>query len=150
MTRLEDDEKGTVPVVTSGGKQQLSIISESAMYILVMSSRKPGIRILRQKIAECLKGNRAILDALNDFEVPEDIGEMYVYAIREVETGRVKLGISRDPYVRLKQMQTGNSQSLELVAYRKASNRFQDEAAIHAKNAQHRIRGEWFSESATL
>lgn len=47
-------------------------------------------------------------------------------------------------------MQTGNSQSLELVAYRKASNRFQDEAAIHAKNAQHRIRGEWFSESATL
>ena len=150
LSRLDDDEKAIAPTPTPGGKQSVSIVSESGAYALIMSSRKPGIDKLRKLMSDQIKGSRFILEALKDFEVPDDIGEMYVYAIKESETGRIKLGISRDPYARLKQMQTGNSQRLELVAYRKATNRFQDESAIHAKNAQHRIRGEWFSESATL
>lgn len=150
LTRLEDDEKCIILSDTLGGKQNTSIVSESGVYALLMGSRKAGTSSLRKKMADHLKGSRVIIDALNDFEVPEDVGEMYVYAIKETESGRIKLGISRDPYARLKQMQTGNSQRLQLLAYRKASNRFQDEAAIHAKNAQYHIRGEWFSESATL
>src|SRR5690554_2389851 len=37
---------------------------------------------------------KAVIDAINEFEVPDDIPDMYVYAIRETETGRVKLGIN--------------------------------------------------------
>jgi hypothetical protein len=90
---------------------------------------------------------RALLDAINEFETPDDLPDMYVYAIKESETGRIKLGISKDPEERLKQLQTGNSQKLELVAYRKAENRYKDESATHLANAACRVRGEWFAPS---
>lgn len=90
-----------------------------------------------------------ILSALDAFDVPEDIVDMYVYAIREKETGRLKIGISRNPQERLKQLQTGNSSELELVAYKKAEN-YQDEQLAHEANSQYWIRGEWFSSNASL
>lgn len=98
----------------------------------------------KAKFALLLQDSRAIIDAMQDFEVPEDLVDMYVYAIRETESGRVKLGISRDPIKRLKTMQTGNSQELELVAYRKANNKYNDEKALHDRHKDKRVRGEWF------
>lgn len=86
-----------------------------------------------------------ILSALDAFDVPGDLEGMFVYAIRNAVTGSVKLGISRDPAQRLKQLQTGNDCPLELIACRKADNGFADERAIHQENSQHHIRGEWFS-----
>ena len=91
-----------------------------------------------------------ILSALEAFDVPPGMENMYVYAMREADTGRIKLGISRDPEARLKQLQTGNSQRLELVAYRKASAGYQDEKELHLMNANRHIRGEWFNENARL
>ena len=87
--------------------------------------------------------------ALDDFEIPDDIEDMYVYAIRNTVTGNVKLGISRDPEERLKQLQTGNDCALELVATRRADNRFQDEARLHNEHADVHISGEWFSSHDT-
>ena len=86
-----------------------------------------------------------LLAALESFDVPANMHGMYVYAIRNALTGSVKLGISRDPVQRVKQLQTGNDCPLELIAYRKADNGFADERAIHQENSQHHIRGEWFS-----
>lgn len=88
----------------------------------------------------------AIIAAINDFEVPADCPDLYVYAIRNVTTGNIKLGISRDPQERLKQLQTGNDCELQLVAYRKAENRFEDEVSIHRHANPYHIRGEWFDE----
>jgi hypothetical protein len=70
-----------------------------------------------------------ILKALHDFEVSQDILDtckniLYVYAIREVDTGNIKLGISKNPQARLRQLQTGNSSRLELVAYCEAKQGF--------------------------
>lgn len=149
-SRVNEDEKGFHTVQTDGGLQRLSVVSEMGAYKIIMSSRKPGIEKLQEAMLQSLKGSRLILEALDSFEVPEDIGEMFVYAIREVESGRVKLGISRDPHARLRQLQTGNSQRLELVGYRKAENRFQDEAALHSRYADKHIRGEWYAETVAL
>ena len=91
---------------------------------------------------------QAVLSALDAFEVPEECVDMYVYAIRNTTTGNIKLGISRNPEQRLKQLQTGNDCALELVAYRKAENRFQDETALHYAHSAAHIRGEWFDQSA--
>ena len=91
---------------------------------------------------------KAVIEAINEFEVPDDLPDMYVYAIRERETGRIKLGISKDPERRLAQLQVGNSQDLELVAYRKAENRYADESKAHLLNADIHIRGEWFDHEA--
>lgn len=41
LARLDDDEKGITTVDTLGGNQDLSIINESGMYSLVLTSRKP-------------------------------------------------------------------------------------------------------------
>ena len=98
-----------------------------------------------QKLSEL-----AITEAMENVDFDDTDPEMYVYAMREVETGRIKLGISRDPGARLKQLQTGNSQRLELVAYRKASASYQDEKALHLINADCHIRGEWFNENAKM
>ena len=100
------------------------------------------------RVMDAITEYQEILEALDGFEVPEDVPDMYVYAIRETETGRVKLGISRDPEARLRQLQTGNSQELELVAFRKAENRFDDEHALHSDARAYHLRGEWFDGQA--
>mgnify|MGYP006424059575 CR=1 FL=1 len=45
---LEDDEKGVVKTDTLGGKQGLTIISESGLYSLIMRSRKPQAKKFRK------------------------------------------------------------------------------------------------------
>ena len=89
-----------------------------------------------------------LLQALEAFDVPSEMGEVYVYAIRESETGRIKLGISKDPLARMAQLQTGNSQRLELVAYRKANQGLKDERDLHRKADEYHVRGEWFNRNA--
>jgi len=96
-----------------------------------------------------------ILKALSDFEISQDVLDaceeiLYVYAIREVNTGHIKLGISKDPQTRLKQLQTGNSSRLELVAYCEAKQGFRDERASHEENADYHIHGEWFTAEVKL
>ena len=100
------------------------------------------------KLLETIENLDYLLKALQDFEVPDDLHDMYVYAIREKDTGHIKLGISKNPRARLTQLQTGNSSELELVAYRRAENRFRDEQAIHADADAYRLRGEWFTSGA--
>lgn len=45
---LDDDEKGTRIVGTLGGEQQLSVISESGLFALVLRSRRPAAKQFRK------------------------------------------------------------------------------------------------------
>ena len=129
-----------------GRVQHAKAVSEQGLYLTVL--RSPKCVSLLPLVTSRVTGFTEIIRALEDFETPDDLPDMYVYAIREVDTRKVKLGISRDPERRLKCLQTGNSSRLELVAYRKAHHRFADEAALHKEADSHRLRGEWFSEAA--
>ena len=101
-----------------------------------------------------------VLSALNAFHVDEEIvnalresnpnAKMFVYAIKEADTGNVKIGISTNPYRRLQQLQTGNSSRLELVAMKEAVNGYEDEQAAHLANKQYHIHNEWFTAPATI
>ena len=101
-----------------------------------------------------------VLSALNAFHVDEEIvnalresnpnAKMFVYAIKEADTGNVKIGISTNPYRRLQQLQTGNSSRLELVAMKEAVNWYEDEQAAHLANKQYHIHNEWFTAPATI
>ncbi|MBB1074171.1 GIY-YIG nuclease family protein [Rhodoferax sp. 4810] len=146
--KLDDDEKRPCSMQTSRGAQNMTVINESGLYALIMRCRNAKFNAIKKQILEQVLDSKAILKALNNFEVPDDLPDMYVYAIRERETGHVKLGISRNPQQRLRQLQTGNSSTLELVAYRKAENRFADERALHADADVYRLRGEWFDDRA--
>ena len=92
----------------------------------------------------------SVIKALNDFEVPDDLPDMFVYAIRNKDTGNLKIGISRNPESRLKQLQIGCDGILELVSIRPAENRYADEKRLHNENKEHRIHGEWFTEEAVV
>lgn len=101
-----------------------------------------------------------VLSALNAFHVDDEIvnalresnpnAKMFVYAIKEADTGNVKIGISTNPYRRLQQLQTGNSSRLELVAMKEAVNGYEDEQAAHIANKQYHIHNEWFTAPATI
>ena len=50
VSRLDDDEKGTGLISTPGGPQQMTIINESGLYSLVLSSRKPEAKAFKRWI----------------------------------------------------------------------------------------------------
>jgi hypothetical protein len=74
---------------------------------------------------------------------------MYLYAIQDSSTGYVKLGYSNDPDARVKSLQTGNSQILQLIYKAKViPNRARVlEQKLHHEFKHLQIRGEWFSMS---
>jgi len=50
LSRLDDDEKGVILNDTPGGKQEMTIVSESGLYSLVLSSRKPEAKAFKKWI----------------------------------------------------------------------------------------------------
>ena len=157
MTRLDDDEKADITTndTSSNGvtqKRSLTIVNESGIYSLIMKSRKPEAKAFQKwvtsEILPSLRETHNLIEALNNFEVPDDIPDMYVYAIKNTDTGNIKLGISKNPEQRLKQLQTGCDGKLELIAYRKADNGYRDELQLHHENNQYAIHGEWFTKDA--
>jgi hypothetical protein len=119
------------------------IATEYAVYL--------GGTTVKMALFKSIQDLNVILDALKDFEIPSEIkGTMYVYAIREMDSGNIKLGISRNPKARLKDLQIGNSSRLELVASCEAKNRYQDERLVQKDNQEFHIHGEWFTGEAKL
>jgi hypothetical protein len=116
---------------------------QQAVYLSIKSESvcSDQARIL---IAQQVKDLYSIINALDSFEIPDDLPDMYIYAIQEEATGNIKLGISRNPSERLKQLQTGNSSKLRLLMYRKAHNKFKDEHKLHKELIEYNIHGEWF------
>ncbi|HEY9701061.1 MAG TPA: Bro-N domain-containing protein [Allocoleopsis sp.] len=50
LERLDDDEKGVSSIYTLGGNQDMAIVSESGLYSLVLTSRKPQAKAFRKWI----------------------------------------------------------------------------------------------------
>ena len=105
---------------------QDKLIHESDVFVLIMKSNSPSSRKVRSSMIEQILDIRHVLKTLQAFEMPDDLPDMCVYAVRECDTGNIKLGISRDPEQRLKQMQADNNVSLYLVGYCVTKNRFKE------------------------
>ena len=104
-------------------------------------------KILSQAFGDNSVILKKIKIALKNFDF-DDVGCRYVYAAQD-QDGNLKIGISNNPKRRIKELNTGNVQTLKLVYIKEAQNpRYQDEAAIHRAAAPHKIRGEWFTEEA--
>ncbi len=59
ISRLDDDERGGTNVDTLGGKQTLNIVSESGLFALILTSRKPAAKRFRKWVtAEVLPALR--------------------------------------------------------------------------------------------
>lgn len=59
ISRLDDDEKGRHSVTTPGGQQEMTIINESGLYSLILTSRKPEAKKFKKWVtAEVLPAIR--------------------------------------------------------------------------------------------
>ncbi len=68
----------------------------------------------------------------------------YVYVIGSVSDGLYKIGVSRNPVIRLKHIQASNPMPLALVAIRYSDKPFAEERRLHADLGAYRRKGEWF------
>jgi len=110
LTRLDDDEKGAHSVSTPGGRQRMSIISESGLYSLILGSRKPEARAFKRWIThEVIPSIRkhgaymtdSLLDALEAHPeaVPEYLNRLRSENARNRElTRRLRLALPKAEY----------------------------------------------------
>lgn len=70
--------------------------------------------------------------------------QKYVYLIKSEETDRYKIGISKNPAKRLKQLQTGNSEKLVLINKYETSLFNKIETTLHNRYSYLKKEGEWF------
>lgn len=69
----------------------------------------------------------------------------YVYLIRAEENGMYKIGVSKDPKKRVKQLQTGSNEDLKLIESFASNHPHKVETALHNRFFPNKKRGEWFS-----
>ncbi|MER0429295.1 GIY-YIG nuclease family protein [Streptomyces microflavus] len=74
-------------------------------------------------------------------------GAGWAYAIRDAETQLVKIGMSKDPNKRLRDLPTGAPGQLELIWPREGGSAL--EAFLHPHFADRHVRGEWFNFTGT-
>ena len=110
LSRLDDDETGAHSVSTPGGRQRMSIISESGFYSLILGSRKPEARAFKRWIThEVIPSIRkhgaymtdSLLDALEAHPeaVPEYLNRLRSENARNRELNRrLRLALPKAEY----------------------------------------------------
>jgi phage anti-repressor protein len=127
------------------GRKEYFLTENAAKMILASENSAAGTNALRTLVENSYVDIDSLLPAMS---IPAEDAPLFLYAIEEVSGKRVKLGISADPFSRLKQLQRSTSKSLRLVDTKPAPNGYKDESRLHKKAQQYRVHGEWFSKSA--
>ena len=68
----------------------------------------------------------------------------FIYLIQNLETSRYKIGISKHPQKRIKQLQTGSGEELKLIHTYESDNVRKIETALHNRYSAQNTHGEWF------
>lgn len=153
LTRLDEDEKSSV-ALTDGtpGNPNTAIVSESGMYALVLSSRKPGAKPFRKWVtSEVLPsirktGQSDLMDIFGDsFNTKgrrDNSG--FIYLAQASQTQWCKIGMSKQPYKRMQSLQTGSPLEIILIHRIYTFDAIALEKSLHEYFDAYRVRGEWF------
>lgn len=68
----------------------------------------------------------------------------FLYLIRNTDNDTYKIGVSKNPSIRIKQLQTGNASKLELIHIFKTTFPYKIESSLHRKYSLQNIHNEWF------
>ena len=68
----------------------------------------------------------------------------YIYLIQSQEDGYYKIGVSKHPKKRVKQLQTGNSSELKLIETYQSEHAHKVERALQRRYSYLKKEGEWF------
>ena len=92
--------------------------------------------------------SRLIVEALRVIKLSLRSVVSWVYVIKSTNHPEIKIGVSSDPDVRVKQLSTGSFDEITLLA--KISGTPRLEKALHAVFVKQRINGEWFAYDSTM
>ena len=159
VSRLDYEDKAEVAIAStdSNGVTQsrtLTIINESGLYSLILTSRKPEAKAFKKWVtSEVLpsirkRGVFSLSDVSSLIEEARLNSEnvVYVYVVENEVTGSVKVGVSSSPKKRLSTLQTGTEHKLNLVHVSDATV-VVSEKKVHELLNESCIRGEWFNVS---
>jgi len=105
---------------------------------------------IKQKILEG-RHHKIHLEHVPNRELEQSITEstgVLVYFIESLESKKIKIGTSKNPKARLKQLQTSSPSQLKILKVIPGG--FPKEFQIHRKFSQSRVCGEWFEDSEEL
>lgn len=76
VARLDEDEKGTSIICTLGGNQEMIVVSESGLYSLIMTSRKPEAKQFKKWVtSEVLPQIRKTGMYVGSYKIPQTYPE---------------------------------------------------------------------------
>jgi len=127
------------------------ISREGAMLLCMGFNGGESLRLKEEfLLAMHKKDIGTILESLANIDIDLDI-DMYIYFAREEVSGRYKIGISKDPERRIKELNVGNPEKLILdYTYLTNGNGFESESIAHERFKRHRLNGEWFDKSIKI
>lgn len=112
------------------------------------TKKKITMQLIEAYKSASLKSIYSLLSSIDVEDLPED---RYVYVAQEEISGRYKIGISKDPERRVKELNIGNPEKLKLVhAYLATEDGYQSEILAHKLFEDSRIRSEWFGSDIKL
>jgi len=105
-------------------------------------------RVLNGKRLSGWQERQPALETGGDGNNSSSYGSNYVYYVSCRSTGLVKIGVSRNPWSRLKDLQTAAGSKYEMLASIKTDMR--SEVEVHKLFSASRVRGEWFKYTEAL
>jgi len=126
--------------------------AQAALFVMLTRGSKAGITIKSQIVNALIKGNIdeaiKIIQSLDLEDLPPD---RFVYVARGETTGSFKIGISKHPSERVKQLNACSQEVIVLVLFYRATEQgYQSEKIAHALYESERIRSEWFGSTIDL
>lgn len=156
-SRLRDYEKQMVDpkqYLNSVSNQDVVVISESGLYRLMLTSRKPQAELFQnwiiQTILPSIKNLNSIDDIFRQTSKIKTNNAGFVYLIKQTKTNLHKIGVSRDVYARLQTLQIGSPFELVILERIFTLNAFLLESQLHEYYQAYSVRGEWFDLSTEL
>lgn len=67
-----------------------------------------------------------------------------IYLIKSLNEGVYKIGVSKNPWKRLQEVQTGNPSPIEILYLYETENAYKIETALHNRYSHFNTHGEWF------
>lgn len=151
-SRLKDYEKLISPLVMKGQSRDVVWVSESGLYRLILTSRKPQAETFQdwmfQNVLPAIRKSSDIADFLrNNRQASNKSGFVY---LATTPNKWCKIGMSKQPYKRMSSLQTGTPLEITLVHRIFTFDMPLLESKLHKYYQAYWLRGEWFDLSESM
>ena len=121
LTRLDDDEKkGVIINDTLGGPQQMSVVSESGLYALIFTSRKPEAKVFKKwvtsEVLPSIRKTGVYAESLSPSEVILRMAQRAV-DIERAQAKQAKVQAEHDARLKALEDNQGGSQYVSIIGY---------------------------------